>query len=204
MTGTRTRVLVEVALTVALAAVLHYMKLWQMPFGGSLSLEMLPILVLAMRRGVRAGVVAGVLFGFVDLLLEPYIVHWAQVALDYPLAFGAVGLAGLVSPLWRRAVATQPVAALVRSAAWMMPLAALVGTGGRYISHVVSGAIFFATATMGGPLANGQSAFASASALRAVLAYSAVYNLYVPVSAFVCAVAMVALMPTLEKAVPAR
>jgi thiamine transporter len=203
MTGTRTRVLVEVALTVALSAVLHYVKLWQMPFGGSLSLEMLPILVLALRRGVVPGIIAGVLFGFVDLLMEPYILHWAQVALDYPVAFGAVGLGGLLSPAWRRAVATG-TATLSRTAAWIVPVAVAIGAAGRYVSHFVSGVIFFATAGLGGPLANGQSAFMSVAAFRTVAVYSALYNLYVPISALACGVAMIVLLPTLEKAVPAR
>lgn len=204
MTGMKTRDLVEVALTIAMAAVLHYLRLWQMPFGGSVSLEMLPILVLALRRGVVAGVLAGVLFGFVDLMLEPYILHWAQVALDYPIAFGAVGLTGLLSPVWRRAVDSGTTATLVRSAAWIVPAAVFFGAIGRYVAHFTSGVIFFATAAMGGPLADGTSAFATATALRAAATYSAIYNLYVPVSALACIAAMLVLMPTLEKAVPVR
>lgn len=201
MTASRTRILVEVALTIALSAVLHYVRLWQMPAGGSVSLEMLPIFVLALRRGPVVGVVAGALFGLVDLLLEPYVVHWAQLFLDYPLAFAGVGLAGLFAPLWRR---LTHEGARTAAMTWVIPLAVLVGAAARYLSHFVSGVIFFATTAMGGPLPNGQSAFADTHALLAAAGYSAVYNLYVPLSAIICVVAMLAIVPALEKAVPVR
>jgi thiamine transporter len=60
MADTKTRILVEIALTVALAAVLNLVKLWRMPYGGDVSLEMLPIVVLALRRGWRSGALVGV------------------------------------------------------------------------------------------------------------------------------------------------
>jgi thiamine transporter len=201
MTASRTRVLVEVALTIALAAVLHFVKVWQMPFGGSISLEMLPIFVLALRRGPVAGLVAGALFGVVDYLLEPYFVHWAQLLLDYPVAFAAVGgLSGLWAPLWRRMTDSPRWTSV--ATAWIAPAAVITGALGRYAAHFASGVIFFATTAMGGPLANGHSAFANASALRAASVYSALYNLYVPISAAVCLVAMLIVVPTLDRAVP--
>ena len=70
-----------------------------MPQGGSFGLEMLPILFIAVRRGVLPGLVAGALFGLLQLAGvagTPYIYHPVQALLDYPLAFGALGLAGLV------------------------------------------------------------------------------------------------------------
>ena len=99
MRSERTRVLVEIALTVALSAVLSMLAV-RLPInfaGGTISLSMVPILVLALRRGVFPGVIAGVLFGCVDYLIEPFFVAPIQVLLDYPIAFGAVGLAGLGS-----------------------------------------------------------------------------------------------------------
>lgn len=200
MTGTRTKVLVEIALTIALASVLHFVRIWQMPFGGTVSLEMLPLLVLGLRRGPVAGLVAGALFGFVDFLLEPFFVHWVQLFLDYPIAFGAVGgIAGLWAPLWSRLVTSGRVA---RAVAWVVPAAVVTASIGRYVAHFVSGVVFFATAAMGGPLHNGQSAFMNLAALTKVSVYSAVYNLYVPISAVACLAAMLVIMPVLERAVP--
>lgn len=202
MTASRTRILVEIALTIALSAALHFVRIWQMPAGGSVSLEMLPLFVLGIRRGPLAGVIAGALFGFVDFMIEPYFVHWAQLFLDYPLAFGAVGFgAGLVRPAWR-ARAGASAASAYAAIAWVGPLAVLCGALGRYAAHFMSGVIFFATTAMGGPLAEGHSAFGSMSALTAASIYSAVYNLYVPVSAIGCAAALIAIMPVLERGLP--
>lgn len=200
MTATRTRTLVEIALTIALAAVLHYVRVWQMPAGGSVSLEMLPLLVLGLRRGPVAGVVAGALFGVVDYFMEPFFVHWVQLLLDYPLAFAAVGgIAGLWTPLWRRLADAGRTAAAV---AWVLPVAVVAAAFGRYVFHFASGVVFFATTAMGGPLADGQSAFASSTALKAASVYSALYNLYVPVAAAACLAAMIVLVPVLDRVVP--
>jgi thiamine transporter len=202
MTGTRTRVLVEISLTVALAAALHFVRVWQMPAGGSVSLEMLPILVLGLRRGAAAGMAAGALFGVVDYFMEPFFVHWVQLFLDYPIAFALVGgLAGVWTPLWRRLMAAGRTTLAV---SWVVPAAVVLASLGRYVAHFASGVVFFATAVMGGPLADGQSALSSAGALGAAAAYSAIYNLYVPISAAACLAAMLVLMPVLEKAVPPR
>lgn len=201
MTRDRLITLVEAALTIALAATLHFVKVWQMPAGGSVSLDMLPILVLALRRGPVIGVAAGALFGVVDMLIEPYVVHWAQFVLDYPLAFGVVGLAGLFAAGWRRAVREGQV---TRALVTVVLPAVILGTGLRYLAHFASGVVFFATTAMGGPLAEGQSAFADTAALTAASIYSAVYNLYVPVSAAGCFVALVAVLPVLERAVPSE
>lgn len=191
--------MVEIALTVALCAVLHFVRIVQMPMGGTVSLEMLPIFVLALRRGVGPGILAGILFGLVDYFLEPYVVHWVQFFLDYPIAFGALGLAGLWAPLWRRLADARKWRPAV---AWVVPAAVVTGSLGRYIAHFVSGVVFFATVSGGGPLRNGTSSFATLGTLRAASVYSAVYNLYVPISAVACVVLAIMLLPTLELIVP--
>jgi thiamine transporter len=124
-----TRVLTETALAVALAFVLGLIKVFQMPFGGSISLEMVPLILLALRQGPFVGVVAGAAYGLLDLAVEPFIVHPVQVIFDYPLAFGALGLAGFFPPTVWGAVAGTVVAVLA-----------------RFICHFVSGVAFF-TAT---------------------------------------------------------
>jgi len=119
----RTLVIVEVAVMVALATVLGFLRIYRMPYGGSISLEMVPIFILALRRGGVVGVVAGGVFGLLQLLIDPFFVHPIQVIVDYPLAFAAIGLAGFFQK--------QP---------W---LGLAVGTAGRYLAHVVSGKVFF-------------------------------------------------------------
>lgn len=122
------RVLAEAAIAVALAFVLGFVKVWQMPFGGSISLEMIPLILLALRQGPAVGVVAGVAYGLLNLAVEPFIVHPVQVLFDYPLAFGALGLAGLFPPTVRGAV-----------------LGSVVGVAARFVCHFVSGIVFFAS-----------------------------------------------------------
>ena len=123
-----TRVLTEAALAVALSFVLGFIVLFKMPFGGSVSLEMIPLILLALRQGWRVGVVAGATYGLLDLAIDPFVVHPLQLLLDYPLAFGALGLAGLFKPTVRGAVLGATVAVLA-----------------RFACHFMSGVVFFAS-----------------------------------------------------------
>jgi thiamine transporter len=123
-----TRVLTEAALAVALSFVLGFIVLFKMPFGGSVSLEMIPLILLSLRQGWRVGIVAGAAYGLLDLVIDPYVVHPLQLLLDYPLAFGALGLAGLFKPTVRGAV-----------------LGATVAVFARFVCHFLSGVIFFAS-----------------------------------------------------------
>jgi len=146
--GWSTAAIAEMAIAVALAAALGLVKLFVMPQGGSVSLEMLPILFIAVRRGLVPAVTVGVVYGFVQLLLPgAFLVQPVQVALDYPLAFGALGLAALVpvppSPAraaWR-AIRRSPGGALPFLA--LLTGAVALGVGARFVCHFLSGIIFF-------------------------------------------------------------
>jgi thiamine transporter len=181
MDRNRTAILVEIALSIALAAVLNTLKVFAMPQGGTVSLVMLPLFVVALRRGVLVGLIAGALYGCVDLMINPYVVYPVQVLLDYPVAYGAVGLAGLFNSGWSQRIAAGRVAAAIRVA--LVP-GILFGAVMRYAAHVVSGVVFF-----------GQFAPAGTP----VLTYSLLYNSYVAVSAAACMVAAVVVMPALER-----
>ncbi len=122
-----TRVLTEAALAVALAFVLGLIKVFKMPYGGSISLEMMPLILLALRQGPWVGIVSGGVYGFLNLISDPQIFHPVQVLLDYPLAFAALGLAGFFPPTARGAVVGTTVAVLA-----------------RFVCHFLSGVVFFA------------------------------------------------------------
>jgi thiamine transporter len=179
------RVLVEIAVAVALAAVLSWVAQafpLRMPQGGSFGLEMLPILFIALRRGVVPGVVAGGLFGLLQLAGfggAPYIYHPVQAALDYPLAFAALGLAGLV-----------PVGELEGpGGVARLSAAVAVGTGARLACHFLSGLIFFAE---------------YAPAWEAPWLYALTYNLlYLAPSAVVTALVLWPLVRAYDAAFPA-
>ena len=88
------RILVEGALSIALAVVLSYFKLFSMPQGGSVSLTLLPLLIFAFRNGWRYGIFVGAVTGLLRLMLGGYVVHPLQALLDYPVASGLIGIAG--------------------------------------------------------------------------------------------------------------
>lgn len=121
------RVLTEAALAIALAFVLGLITLFRMPLGGSISLEMVPLILLALRQGWRVGMLAGAAYGLLNLAVNPVILHPVQVLFDYPLPFAALGLAGLFNPTLRGAIAGTIVAVLA-----------------RFAFHFVSGVAFFA------------------------------------------------------------
>lgn len=146
-----TRLIAEMAMALALAVVLGPVFTTilplRMPQGGSVSLEMLPIVFVAVRRGLVPGVVVGALFGCVELLpvFAPFTVSPVQVVLDYPLAFAAVGLAGLVAvPV----VSPPPLGdgrTRRRLVTFVAPVVAAtsVGSLARFGCHVLSGIVFF-------------------------------------------------------------
>lgn len=91
----RIRLITECAVAVALGAVLGAIELWRLPQGGSISFGFLPIIFIAHRRGVIAGAVSGVMLGVLQLFMGGTVIHPVQALLDYPLAYGFLGLAGL-------------------------------------------------------------------------------------------------------------
>ncbi len=128
------KLMAEIAVAVALSTVLSYLTLFRMPQGGSINLEMLPILFIAFRWGGVPGVIAGVVHGLVQIITGAYVVHPAQFLLDYPVAYGLLGMAGFITIF--RANNTIKMPAF---------LAALfLGVGARFVSHLLSGVIFFA------------------------------------------------------------
>jgi len=97
-----TKILAEIIVFAALSAVLYIIRPFSLPYGGSITLgSMVPVMWLSLRRGVRVGFIAGAIFGLVALLIDvmllPYspITNPVQVVLEYPIAFGALGLAGI-------------------------------------------------------------------------------------------------------------
>jgi thiamine transporter len=124
-----TRILAEMIIFISLANVLYLISKFYLPFlhfpeGGSITIaSMVPLLWFALRRGPRWGVEAGIIYGLVHLVISGDIYYPTQIILDYPLAFGALGLAGFFQK--------QPL------------LGVGVGVLGRFVCHFVSGAIFF-------------------------------------------------------------
>ncbi|MBQ2014814.1 MAG: energy-coupled thiamine transporter ThiT, partial [Peptococcaceae bacterium] len=95
MRNSNVKTLVMIALFAAIAFVLNSIKLFTMPYGGSVSLcSMMPVMLLAVLSGNRAGLACGLVLGLLSMLNGVYIVHPAQFLLDYILPYTFLGLAG--------------------------------------------------------------------------------------------------------------
>jgi thiamine transporter len=134
-----TRVLAEIVVFAALSVLLYTLTIFTLPYGGSVTAGcMVPIIWLALRRGLKIGVIGGIIFGLialpVDVVRLPYspILNPGQVLFDYILAFGTIGLAGLFKP--RRDNDT------------LFPLIGVaIATLGRFMSHFIAGVFFWIT-----------------------------------------------------------
>ncbi len=123
MQNIKVQTLVEVSLAAAVAWILSQFAVRWLPQGGSVSLGMVPIFVIALRRGPRAGMAAGGLLGLLKLLFGGYVLHLLQVVFDYPLPFALLGLAGFFP--------ARPL------------LGVFIGSCGRFLSHVIAGVAFW-------------------------------------------------------------
>jgi len=130
------------AVGLALAAVLDLFKipLPHLLYGGSVSLETLPIFVIAFRHGGKTGLKLGGVYGVIDCLLKPHIVHPVQFLLDYPVAFGLLGLVG--GTVGRLGEALKEEGELRTRARILAGI--LGGNGLRFVSHFLSGVVYFA------------------------------------------------------------
>ncbi|MBU9728988.1 energy-coupled thiamine transporter ThiT [Diplocloster modestus] len=125
----KTKQLVFSALAIALATVTSMLKLFDMPMGGSVTLfSMMFICLIGYWYGVKVGLMTGVAYGLLQMLIDPYIMTLPQLLLDYILAFGVLGLSGLFS-----------------NKKHGLFLGYLVGVFGRFFCSALSGIIFFAS-----------------------------------------------------------
>ena len=123
------RQLVFCAAAIALGTVLSNIKLFRFPTGGSITLlSMLIVTLPGYWFGLGAGLMTGVAYGVLQLLIDPYVLFPAQLIVDYLLAFGALGLSGLFY-----------------SKKHGLAKGYVTGILGRYLFAVISGWIFFGT-----------------------------------------------------------
>ena len=123
----RVRMLCEGALMVALAQILSYIKLMELPNGGSLIPAMFPILFFAVRWGLAPGLLTGFVFGLLQLIFDgAYAWGWQSMLLDYLVAFTPLGLAGLF-----------------KGKSWGIYAGTVVGCAGRFLVHYISGVTIY-------------------------------------------------------------
>lgn len=123
-----TRQLVFSAAAIALAMVTSMIKLFDAPMGGSVTLlSMLFIVLIGYWYGPHVGIMTGMAYGLLQFVIEPIFYTIPQMLVDYPLAFGALGIAGFFSSrknglLWGY----------------------IAGITGRFVFSFLSGVLFFA------------------------------------------------------------
>lgn len=158
-----TRMMANASLCIALSFILSYVKLYEMPQGGSVTLaSMIPILMFSYAYGVAPGLMIGFAYGLLQFVQGGWFVHPIQFLLDYPLAFSMLGFAGIARRLPDR---------------WGMIPGILLGVSLRFLCAFLTGVFFW------GEGAGNQN----------VLVYSAVYNgtYLIPETVICLAIAMV-------------
>jgi len=115
----------EIGLSLALSTILSEIKIsgfWAQ--GGSVTAaSLVPIMIIAFRYGGKIGLTVSIIHGLIQLIIGPYVVHPIQLLLDYPIAFGMVGLCGFFEK--------------------NKILGIIVGLLGRFLMHFISGIIYF-------------------------------------------------------------
>ena len=119
------------ALFTALAVLLSYIKIFHLPFGGSITLfSMLVISLPAYFFGLSYGFMASFAYSLLQLILDPYIIHPLQLLLDYTIAFSCFGVVGFFRKNKNGLVIGYIVACMI-----------------RFLSSSISGYVFFSEYT---------------------------------------------------------
>lgn len=131
-----TKALTYAAICIALSFALSYIKFFSMPQGGSVTFaSLLPLAIYSYMFGTRKGVIAGVVYGLLQFIQSPQFYQPMQVLLDYPIAFGAIGVAGIGRKMKFLRGNVQAEFAVGATIAVLL----------RYVSHVLSGYYVFYT-----------------------------------------------------------
>lgn len=109
--------------------------IFNMPYGGTVSLTMLPLFIAAYRLGFKWGFLAGVIYGIINQVIDIRFYHWASLFLDYIFAFGLISLCALFR---RGAIDGNKTNYL---------LGMIIGAFMRYLMHSLSGVLIFAEYT---------------------------------------------------------
>lgn len=175
MTKFNTTRLVETALAFAIATVLSLVKIFEMPWGGSVTLcSSLPIILISYRYGIKWGIFSGFVFSILQLLTGlsalkgiSGVAVIASIFLDFILAFTFLGLGGI----FRNSFKNKKIS---------FCLGIILTLFLRYICSFLSGVIIWGSyaketlQSLGGDLANGILNTFDGVALEVV--YSALYN----------------------------
>ncbi len=148
------RAVAMASVCIAISFALSYIRLFKLPQGGSITMASISLLAIySYMYGIKRGVLAGIVYGVLQSIQDPWVVHPIQYLLDYPMAFAMIGLVGVFK-------------GKTKSVQCVIALGFLVAVVGRYICHFFSGAIFFGE-------------YGADFGILNAWAWGAVYNLFV-------------------------
>ena len=168
-----TKCIAMAGVCVAISFALSYIKFLKMPYGGSVTLvSMLPIMLFAYVYGTKKGLLVCLLYGILQAVQDPFIIHPAQFLLDYPIAYTMVGFAGIFTST--NSLANKP--------RLKFTLSAIIAGALRYLCHVLSGVFAFGAYALDatGKL-EGIFAFITPfeNIMSNIVVYSFAYNFYI-------------------------
>ena len=162
-----TRSIVYGAISIALSFALSYAKLFKLPQGGSVTFaSLLPLMIYCCMFGTRRGLIVCTIYGVLQALQDPFIIHPMQFLLDYPLAFGLIGVSGIF--MGKGVFKDKKVVAFLLGGVLAVVL--------RYACHVCSGVFAFAD-------------YADLDKYDTAIAYSMAYNSFAFVDMIIALVA---------------
>ena len=169
-----TRDIVESAMLVAFAVVLDLsiFKFKIVPNGGSISLAMLPLFIIALRQGPLKGfIVTGIVYGFINCLMDGY--GFVYFPFDYLLGFGSLAILGL----FRKWIFPTGKIGYTFKGVLFLVIGVLLSGLARIIASGISGVVFFGLTPYD----------------------SLIYQLlYIPASVGLCLIALIALYVPLQ------
>lgn len=130
MGQSKTRMIAEAGVAIAIAQVLSFITLFHMPQGGSIkAASLVPLMIFAYRWGGTRGILAGVVYGVLHFLLGfKSSIHYLSIILDYLVAYGAIGVCGYFK---------DNITGLISGSVVAIAL--------RWFASVTSGAVVFAS-----------------------------------------------------------
>ena len=162
-----TRSIVYGAISIALSFALSYARIFKLPQGGSVTFaSLLPLMIYCCMFGTRRGLIVCAIYGVLQALQDPFIIHPMQFLLDYPLAFGLIGVSGIF--MEKGVFKDKKVVAFLLGGVLAVVL--------RYACHVCSGVFAFAD-------------YADLDKYDTAIAYSMAYNSFAFVDMLIALVA---------------
>lgn len=132
--------MIEASFFAAFAIILDLLPSIKLSPSISISVAMIPIFILAFRRGFKVSFIAGLLWGILQIAMgDAWIATPLQAFIEYFVAFACIGFAGL----FYRVIQNQLRTGSRKKALGWVVVAVFIGSFARYFWHFIAGVLFF-------------------------------------------------------------